>query len=280
MKNINIYAFADEASRDLDGQIEALKRNNLKGIEIRGVDGENISSITLEKAKIIKSKLDNAGLITWSIGSPLGKVKIENDFEEHLDKLKHTLEIASILDSKNIRMFSFHLPENAKPEDFRNEVVEKLSKMTEISKAYNVDLCHENEKGIFGDIATRCLDILKSVPDLKGIFDPANFIQCGQNTLEAWDMLSTYIKYFHVKDALSSGQVVPSGKGEGNVGLIANKFIALGGNNFTMEPHLKIFDGLKALEREGEKSIVGEKYEYANSSEAFDVACNSFKALI
>ncbi|MFI3206700.1 MAG: TIM barrel protein [Clostridia bacterium] len=280
MKNINIYAFADEASNNFDEQIIALKKNNLQGIEIRGVDGENISDISIEKAKIIKTKLDDAGLIAWSIGSPLGKVKIENDFNEHVDKLKHTLEISSILDSKNIRMFSFFMDDGKNPADYKDEVIERLSKMVEIAKPYGIDLCHENEKGIYGDIACRCLDVLKAVPNLKGIFDPANFIQCNQDTLEAWDMLSSYIKYFHVKDAQENGFVVPSGKGAGNVQIIANKFIALGGKDFTIEPHLTVFDGLAELEQEGDKSVVGEVFKFASKEEAFDVACNSFKSLI
>ena len=62
MKNINIYAFADEASSQIDNQIIAMQRNGLSGLEIRGVDGENVSSISLEKAKEVKKKMDDAGL--------------------------------------------------------------------------------------------------------------------------------------------------------------------------------------------------------------------------
>ena len=45
-----------------------------------------------------------------------------------------------------------------------------------------------------------------------------NFIQCGQNTLEAYEMLKPYIEYVHVKDArLSDGEVVPAGTGDGQL---------------------------------------------------------------
>ena len=99
MNEIKIYAFADEASPNIDEQITALKRNGLDGLEIRNVDGVNVSDITLEKAKEVKTKLDANGLITWSIGSPIGKIDIEkDDFKAHLEKLKHTLEIADILE--------------------------------------------------------------------------------------------------------------------------------------------------------------------------------------
>ena len=143
MDGIKIYAFADEASPNIDEQIAALKRNGLQGLEMRNVDGVNVSDISIEKAKEVKRKLQENGLITWSIGSPIGKIDIEtDDFKEHLEKLKHTLEIANILESKNIRMFSFYMPEGKDASDYKNEVIDRLGQMCEIAKAYNVFLCH------------------------------------------------------------------------------------------------------------------------------------------
>lgn len=275
--NIDIYAFADEASPNIDEQITALKRNGLDGLEIRNVDGVNVSDITLKKAKEVKTKLDANGLITWSIGSPIGKIDIEkDDFKAHLEKLKHTLEIADILESKNIRMFSFYMPEGEDVLDYKNEVIDRLGQMCEIAKTHNVFLCHENEKGIYGDIPERCLELFKALPYLKGIFDPANFVQSGVNTIKAWDMLKNYIYYMHIKDAKSGGAIVPAGQGDGNIKEITRKFISLGGSAFTVEPHLIEFDGLSGLEREGEKSVISE-YGYPDSNTAFDAACNAFK---
>lgn len=280
MDGIKIYAFADEASPNIDEQISALKRNGLQGLEIRNVDGVNVSDITLEKAKEVKQKLSSNGLVTWSIGSPIGKINIENDdFSAHTEKLKHTLEIANILEAENIRMFSFYMPEGKEISDFKNEVIERLGIMCDIASKSGVALCHENEKGIYGDIPERCLELFKALPYLKGIFDPANFVQSGVNTIEAWDMLKNHIYYMHIKDAKSGGAIVPAGQGDGNIKEIAQKFISLGGNAFTMEPHLTVFDGLAILERKGEKSEIAEG-EYSDSNIAFDTACNAFKNLL
>ena len=94
MSSLNIFAFADEASGQIDKQIVAMQRNSLQGLEIRGVDGQNISDITLEKAREVRRKLDDAGLVTWSIGSPIGKVHLANlDFPAYLDKFRHVLDI-------------------------------------------------------------------------------------------------------------------------------------------------------------------------------------------
>jgi len=279
MKNINIYAFADEASPNIDNQIIAMQRNGLSGLEIRGVDGENVSSISLEKAKEVKKKMDDAGLVTWSIGSPIGKIKITDDFKSHLDTFKHTLDVAEILGAGNIRLFSFYIPENTKPEDCKNEVIDRMGAFLETAKGRNINLCHENEKGIYGDIPEHCLELFKALPQLKGIFDPANFVQCGADTLKAWDMLKDYIFYMHIKDSLPDGNVVPAGKGAGNIEYIAKSFIEKGGRDFTMEPHLAVFEGLKDLEQEGEESKIG-IYSYGSADEAFDTACKSFKELI
>lgn len=279
MENIKIYAFADEAAATVDGQIEAMKRNGLRGLEIRGVDGVNISSISLEKAREVKEKLDNNGLITWSIGSPIGKIKIGDSFEAHIEKFKHTLEIAKILDAKNIRLFSFYVPNGENADNFKNEVIDRMAELLRIAKGSGVTLCHENEKGIYGDTPERCLELHKNLPELKGIFDPANFVQCGVDTIKAWEMLKRHIYYMHIKDSRKDGLVVPAGCGEGNVSEVVKRFIEAGGSDFTIEPHLTVFEGFSHLEKPDEKSIISE-FAYKDSNTAFDVACTSFKALI
>lgn len=278
-----IYAFADEASARIDLQIEALRRNGLQGLEIRNVDGENVSAISRTKAREVRAKLEDAGLITWSIGSPLGKIDIEkDDFEAHLDALRHTLEVAEVLGAKNIRMFSFFIPAGKDPAGYRNEVLDRLHRMVEVSAGSGIALCHENEKGIYGDNAARCLEVLTEVPELHGVFDPANFVQCGQDTLEAWALLKDRIHYMHIKDALfADSSVVPAGKGDGHVKEVLDAFLARGGADLTVEPHLAVFDGLKGLERKGDRSIVGGgQYVFSSNDEAFDAACAALRSLL
>ncbi len=278
---MKIYAFADEASAMLDNQISALIKNSLDGLEIRNVDRVNVSEISDFKAREVKSKMDAAGLKIWSVGSPIGKIDIETgDFDLHIEKFRRTLEIASILDCKNIRLFSFFIPKDKPAEDYKNEVIERLGKLCEIARGSGITLCHENEKGIYGDIPERCLEIHRALPEIRGIFDPANFVQCGVNTKTAWEMLGVYIKYLHIKDALADGNVVPAGMGVGNLPYILRQFTEKGGNAVTIEPHLTVFEGLSRLENEGDKSVVGEVFTYPSASAAFDAGVNAFKALL
>ena len=279
---MKIFAFADEAGSKISSQVSAMKRNGLDGVELRGTEYGNVSDLKPEQAREIKRTLDGEGLKVWSIGSPLGKIGINDSFGPELEKLKRTLETAEILDSKNIRMFSFYIPKNEPAEDFKNEVLDRLSKMAEITDSLHsgIRLCHENEKGIYGENDARCLEILENVPEIYGIFDPANFVQSGVETLKAWELLKNKIRYLHIKDALPDGRVVPAGKGVGNLGKILSEFIYMGGRAVTVEPHLTVFSGLSSLEREGERSQVGEVYEYPDSDTAFDAACNALKELI
>ena len=277
---MKIYAFADEASPIIDEQIKAMKENRLDGLEIRNVDGVNIAEISDSKAKEVRKKLDEACLRVWTIGSPIGKIDIEkDDFALHTEKFKRTLELADILGAENIRLFSFFTPSENR-DGYKDKVIERLGTFCEIAKGSSITLCHENEKGIYGDIPERCLEIHKALPEMKAIFDPANYVQCGVNTLQAWKLLKGYVKYLHIKDALADGSVVPAGKGLGNVKYILDDFKKLGGNSVTVEPHLTVFDGLKGLEKEGDTSVIGEVYKYATAKEAFSAAVSALRELI
>ena len=280
MEDLRIFAFADEADPNFEGQIDAMLRNDLQGLEIRNVDGLNVGELSVEKARELRRRLDEVGLITWSIGSPIGKIHIEtDDFEAHKEKFKRQLEIAHILGAENLRMFSFFMPKDKDPAIYKNEVIDRLGILTNLAIGSGVLLCHENEKGIYGDNAARCLEILEAVPLLRAVFDPANFVQCGQDTIEAWDMLKPYVKYMHIKDAKYDGSVVPAGLGDGNLSYLLAEYRLQGGREFTMEPHLAEFVGLGALEREGEKSQVGE-LGYATPAAAFDAGVAAFRALV
>ena len=278
MKNFQIYAFADEASGQVDGQIRALLRNGLQGLEIRGVDGQNIADISVEKAKEVRRKLDDNGLRVWSMGSPIGKIDIvHGDFAAHVEKLKHVLELSHVLGAENVRMFSFYIPGDDHA-IWRQKVMDQVGDMLRAAEGTGIALCHENEKGIYGDVAVRCRELLDTFPGLKNIFDPANYIQSGQETLSAWEMLKERTCYLHIKDALSDGHVVPAGKGVGHVPQIVKDFRAMGGNAVTIEPHLTVFAGLKDLERAGEETKMA--YTYESSDAAFDAACDALKACL
>ncbi len=280
MQQFTLCAFADEASPNLDGQLTALQRNGITHLEIRGVDGKNVTALTETEAKQVKSRLDAAGINVWSVGSPIGKIRLDEDFTAHLELLKHTLELGNILGAHVLRMFSFYPAEGKTQTDGKNQVMDQLGQMLEVAKDSGITLCHENEKGIYGDIACRCAEIHASFPELPAVFDPANFIQSGQDPLAAWQLLDKYVRYFHIKDALADGNVVPAGCGIGNLPVLVKNYAGLGGKVLTVEPHLQVFDGLAGLEREGEQSGIGKAYSYPTADAAFDAAADALKKIL
>ena len=80
---MKLCAFADEASSALSGQIAALKRNGISSLEIRGVNGKNIKDLSRDEVKEVKNILDGEGISVWSIGSPIGKISLADDFAAH-----------------------------------------------------------------------------------------------------------------------------------------------------------------------------------------------------
>ena len=262
MSSLNIFAFADEASGQIDKQIAAMQRNSPQGLEIRGVDGQSIADISMEKAREVRRKMDDAGLTVWSMGSPIGKIGIEDDFAAHLDKLRHVLELADVLGAENVRMFSFFVPEG-KAADYRSKVIDQVGQMVQVAHGSGIALCHENEKDIYGDIGARCKVILDELasPNFKAAFDFANFVQCGENTEECWELLKEHVAYIHIKDAVAGkNENVVCATGDGKIPEILKKAIREDGYEgfLTLEPHLVLFATLQSLEVVDATEVISE----------------------
>lgn len=277
MRDYQITGFADEIDPSLDVQLAFLNRLGVDYMEIRGVDGKNVSELSLEEARAAQEKLQAAGVSVSAIGSPIGKYSITEDFTPHFDLFRHVAELCGIFKCPYIRMFSFFIPEGKNPEDYREEVLRRLRLMAAYAKEKNLVLLHENEKGIYGDTAPRCLELMQELycDNFQAVFDFANFIQCGQETLEAYKMLKPYIRYIHVKDAVGP-QVVPAGMGEGNVLEILDELLVGGYKGyFSLEPHLSDFSGFSALEHADARSE-----KLSDGKFAWWTALNALKAIL
>ena len=267
---IRLCAFSDEAGSSLTEQIAALKRNNISLMELRSIDKKNVADFTILEAMEYQRILEDNGISVWSIGSPIGKVDINVDFDKYLEKVAHVCELAKIFKTDKIRMFSFF---NAYEKE--TKVYKYLQKMVEVAARYNVFLYHENEKDIFGDIAERVSRIMDNVDGLKYIYDPANYLQCGQPAEKTLALFHKRTDYFHIKDVISeTNQLVPAGFGSGMI----LKLIELieGDKTLTLEPHLAVFDAYKSID----STEMKHKFIYASANEAFDAAVNALKTLL
>lgn len=278
-KKIIISGFSDEIAEALETQVEVIKKLGISHIEMRGVNGRPLVEHSLEEVRQIKKQLDENGIKISSVGSPIGKIMITDAFEKHYELYKKTVEIAKIMETPYIRMFSFFIPGGGNPEQYRDEVFRRIGLFVEYAQKSGVILLHENEKEIYGDIAVRCKELMQEFygEHFRAVFDFANFVQCKQDTREAYELLKPYIAYIHIKDALSdTGEVVPSGMGDGHVEEILKNLLDGGYEGYlSLEPHLQDFKGFQNLENgktEEKNTMTG--------TEAYTIAYEALKKIL
>lgn len=271
-------AFADEAGSTLDEQISALLENGIPYIEPRNIDGKPILTLTDDELYNVKRELDKNEIKVNSLGSPIGKFPIDDEFEKHLVDFNRALDVCDILGTKNIRMFSFFVTQDQLTEK-RDEVIRRLKIMAEIAEKRGIRLCHENESAIYGQMPTEVKDILESVPEIYAIFDPANYRMNDADTIEGINVSLKKLAYLHIKDAIFEHQIiVPAGEGEGKIGEVldivneaTDELIYL-----TLEPHLFLFDAYKLIDGHELKG----KYEFKNNRESFNFAVKALEELL
>ena len=281
MAKFILSGFADEADKNLDGQIVALMKAGIDFVEMRGVDGSSLIDCSDEKVLEIKEKLDKNNIKLSAVGSYIGKIQITDAFEPHLEKFKRAVEIAKMLGTKKIRIFSFYMPKGENPSSYLDEVIARLKAFLDAAEGSGVDCCLENEKDLYGDTPERMMDLFEALgPRLKGIFDPANYLQSGvKDTVAAFKKLLPYTDYMHIKDAkIKDGHVVPAGMGDGKISELIQMFSQVEGERFlSIEPHLKVFDGFQNL---GDDSSIKEEFVFESGTEAFLAAANALKVIL
>lgn len=279
MRNWIISAFADEHSNDLAGQIAALQSFDISHIELRFLDGRNVADLTPTEAKVVKQQLDAGGIRVSAVGSPLGKNNLADDFAAHMEKARQVFETANILQTDQIRMFSFYLYAGKDRSQCRGEVIDKLGAMLDLADRFGVKLCHENEGMIYGESPEQCLDLMEAFGGRMGcVFDMGNFAFKGYDPMVGYELLKEYITYFHIKDALTAGAIVPAGCGEACIGQILHAYRDEYQKDvlLTIEPHLQTFDGLNKL-----VGVAFENpYQFPTAQAAFAEGVRATKALL
>lgn len=282
-----LTGFADEIAQDLNVQIDSLNKLGMHYVEMRGVDGKNLIHHDDAKVKEIKKRLDDAGIALSALGSPLGKIGIDDPFEAHFDEFKRAIQIAHEMDARYVRMFSFYVPSVGTADEkavIGEKVFDRLRQFADYAKAEDVCLLHENEKGIYGERAKECKEILDAFggEHFRAIFDFANFVQAQQDTLEAYELLKDHVAYVHVKDALwESGKVVPAGFGDGKLKEILKRLFESGFRGFlSLEPHLFDFEGFAGLEKGGSKLPAMEEGKKLSGFETFGMARDALCQLL
>jgi sugar phosphate isomerase/epimerase len=240
-----LSAFADEIDPDPQVQIEILRHCGVRHIEFRSILKTNVLALTDHQIDEFKSLLDANNFKLSAIGSPLGKVRVDEPLPPHLDKLERAIELAKKFGTPNIRIFSFYPAKDEGDSDWskrRDEVLKRLGQMVERADVAGVRLLHENEHRIYGDSPERVADLLDQIQSVHfgNVYDPANYVFCGYDPILGWTKTKDRTVHFHIKDWVRGeehGRV--AGEGHGRIAEVLGDAARHGYDGFaTLEPHL------------------------------------------
>jgi 3-dehydroshikimate dehydratase len=242
-----LSAFGDEAVDDFPGQVKFLAGEKVSYIEPRFLNKKNIVDLTKDELKEAKKILRDYGMGVSAIGSPIGKVRLDEPFGPHLDKFKHAAELALFFESPFIRVFSYYAPMGGDINRFRSLVMERMFAQLEVIKDLDVVMVHENETDIYGHSAENCVDLAKTLnsPKFKLVYDPANFVwgQKIKNNVEScWPLMKPYVVHIHIKDwKLGADTGSMPGEGDGQIKELLAELAEMKYDGcMTMEPHLQV----------------------------------------
>lgn len=285
MARFILSAFADEAGESVDEQIKALTENGIRYIEPRFIDKKGIITLTDDELRDLRSTLDKSGIRVGSVGSPIGKFQIDEDFDPQLEKFERAMAACQILGADKMRMFSFYIPREVRHE-YLPEVTRRLRVFTELAAERGIKLCHENEEKIYGESPADVTELFENVEGLYGIFDPANYCVCGYDAIEGLYATLPRLEYVHIKDGKTKGApgtengmiILPAGEGDGQIAKAleiiseaTDKTVML-----TLEPHLFASDAFLGVD----DRTLAEGQKYKNEREAFDAGVAALKALL
>ncbi len=242
-----LSAFADEVTEDFRAQVEFLAKEKVGYIEPRFINRKNIMDLNKAELDEARKMIRDHGLKVSAIGSPIGKVKLDEPFGPHLDKFKHAVDLAQFFETPFIRMFSYYAPEGENIDEYRDQVMERMAAKVQVVEGTDVTMVHENEAHIYGHTAENCADLVKTIGSdrLRLAYDPANFVwgeKITNNVEVCWPVMKPYVVHIHIKDwKLGSPDIgsVP-GQGDGQIKELLAELAAMKYDGcMTMEPHLK-----------------------------------------
>jgi len=242
-----ISAFADEIDPDPQKQIDILKQCGIRHIELRSILKTNVLDLTDLQVSELKSLLDKNGFRLSAIGSPVGKTKIDEPFAPQLERFKRAVHLSRVFNTPNIRIFSYYLSEGGDWDDWRREVLDRMWQKCALAAKANVRLVHENEHRIYGDSPERVKDLMETVREqlampatFGAVYDPANYVFCGYDPWQGWQLTKEFTVHFHIKDWVNGeehGRL--AGEGHGRIAEVMADAVKRNYEGFaTLEPHL------------------------------------------
>ncbi len=239
---------SDEAGKDIATQIKAHRELGWQHLELRAIDGVNLTQLDDAAFDAVYGAVTEAGMKVSCFASALANWArpITCDPEVDINDLKQAIPRMHRFGTQFIRVMSYpNDPDN--PVDdatWRNEAIKRMKTLARMAEDGGILLVHENCSGWGGLSAENSNILLGEVdsPALKVVFDTGNPVTYGQDAWDYYQQVQADIVYVHIKDARKidgEDHYCMCGDGDGYVKEIVGDLLKRGyDGGFSIEPHL------------------------------------------
>ncbi len=217
-----LSGFADESANHKTAveQFATFAAVGLQYYSVRFVDlgngVKNVMQLTKSELTKIRQLENEYGLNVCSLGSPIGKVKLQDvedgtknrylPFKKYLDReVKKACELTHAFETKMIRGFSFYHPRGSDPREYLPQAVDQLGQIAETCHRSDLTFGLEVEANLVGHDGKMLREIFRKVdhPAMVLIFDGANIATQGYTPSEVFDEYNAMkpgLGWMHIKD--------------------------------------------------------------------------------
>ena len=208
----------DEIAQDFDHALAVARELGLQFVELRQMWNKNLMDLKEDEVKEARRLLTKYGIKVSDIASPFMKVDAPGfttkegqrdtfnarfGYKEQPEVLERAMEVAKVLDTDKIRVFSFWRIE--KPAQVFDLVVSDLRRALEKAKKQKIMLVLENEHDCNIATAAESVKLLAAIQDpyLGLNWDPGNAYAGGEKPYpDGYNLLpKNRILHMHIKDA-------------------------------------------------------------------------------
>lgn len=236
---------SDEASQYLERQLAAHRELGWTHIELRNIDGKNLTDADDAAFARIADAVEASGIQVCCFASQLANWSrpITSDFAVDREELARAIPRMQRLGTKFIRGMSY--PNDGLSHDaWRDEAVRRMRELTKMAEDGGVILVHENCNGWGGESPENTLELLERVdsPALKLVYDTGNPFMHRQDALAYLQAVIDHVIHVHIKDGYLDGDkhvfTYPD-EGSCQVGACIRTLLAHGyDGGYSIEPHL------------------------------------------
>ncbi len=239
---------SDEAGQAIETQIRAHRDLGWTHMELRCVDGVNLTLLPDDQFDHVYGAVTGAGMSVSCFSSAVANWArpITCDPQVDIDDLRGAIPRMHRFGTKLIRVMSYPNDKEhpLSDRDWRDEAIRRMKTLARMAEDGGVILAHENCSGWGGLSADNSNVLLGEVnsPALKVVFDTGNPVTYGQDAWDYYQKVRKDVVYVHIKDAKKidgADHYTFCGDGDGCVLKVVADLLATGyDGGFSIEPHL------------------------------------------